>query len=167
MSTLPLRKKFAAVYRAPDGAVWKLAAAAKKDARPVRTPVKPTETAIYLGVTRPKASKIFYEALGMSVDRDYGDKFVDFTIAPGGCRLGLLPRRAPAKDAGVDELGRGFSAVVLTHTAGCRDDVDALLKAADSAGGRVAVAATPTEHGDYAGHFTDPESYHWMVTTYA
>lgn len=99
----------------------------------------------------------------MSVDHDYGDKFIDFTVADGGCRLGLLPRKALAKDVGVDEHGDGFSALVLTHTAASRADVDALLAAADSAGGRVTAAATQTDQGDYAGHFADPDGYHWRV----
>ncbi|MFC4059574.1 VOC family protein [Planomonospora corallina] len=166
----PARKRlfgeFAAVYRAPDGAVWKLAAASKKDTGPVRAPVKPIETAIYLGVARPKASKVFYEALGMSADRDYGDKFVDFTIAGGVWRLGLMPRGALAEDAGVDEHGSGFPAAVLTHTAASRDEVDALLRTADSAGGRVTAAAARTDQGDYTGHFTDPDGHHWTITAH-
>ena len=157
--------EFTAVYQAPDGAVWKLAAATNKDTGPASRPPKPTETAIYLGVTKPKASKTFYEALGMSADRDYGDKFIDFTITDGVCRLGLLPRKALAKDAGVDEHGDGFSAVFLTHTAASREEVDTLLSAA-AAGGRCA-AATQTDQGEYAGYFTDPDGYHWKITTQA
>ncbi|MCC5580264.1 VOC family protein [Microtetraspora sp. AC03309] len=165
----PARKQlfgeFTAVYQAPDGAVWKLAAASKKDTDPVPDPPKPTESAIYLGVAKPMASRAFYEGLGMSVNHDYGDKFLDFAIADGVCRLGLLPRKALAKDAGVDEHGDGFSALVLTHIAASRDDVDALLAAADSAGGRVTAAAARTDRGDYAGHCTDPDGYHWRITT--
>jgi predicted lactoylglutathione lyase len=157
--------EFTAVYQAPDGAVWKLAAASKKDTNPVPDPPKPTETAVYLGVAKPTASRAFYERLGMSVNHDYGDKFIDFTIADGVCRLGLLPRKALAKDAGVDERGDGFSALVLTHTAPSRDEVDTLLAAAGSAGGRVTAAATRTGQGDYTGHFTDPDGYHWRITT--
>ena len=159
--------EFTAVYQAPDGAVWKLTAASKKDTGPASGPPKPTETATFLGVAKPKASKVFYETLGMSVDRDYGDKFIDFTIADGMCRLGLLPRKALAKDVGVDEHGDGFSALVLTHTAASRDDVDALLAAAGSAGGRVTAAAARTDQGDYAGQFTDPDGHHWRITAHA
>ncbi|GGO72058.1 VOC family protein [Nonomuraea cavernae] len=157
--------EFVAVYQAPDGAVWKLAAASSKDTDLAPDPPKPTETALFLGVAKPKTSKAFYEKLGMNVDRDYGDKFIDFTIADGACRLGLLPRKALAKDAGVDEHGDGFSALVLTHTAATCDDVDALLAAADSAGGRVTAPAAQTGQGDYAGHFTDPDGHHWRITT--
>lgn len=159
--------EFTAVYQAPDGAVWKLAAASKKDMDPVPGSPKPTETAVYLGVAKPKTSKSFYEALGMSVDRDYGDKFIDFTIAGSACRLGLLPRKALAKDVGVDERGSGFSALVLAHAAASRDNVDALLAAADSAGGRVTATASQTDQGEYAGHFTDPDGFRWRVTARA
>ncbi|MFV2177994.1 VOC family protein [Actinomadura sp. LOL_016] len=156
--------EFTAVYRAPDGAVWKLAAASKKDTGAVPDPPEPIETAVYLGVAEPKASKAFYETLGMSVDHDYGDKFIDFTVADGTSRLGLLPRKALAKDAGVDEHGDGFSGLVLTHTAASRADVDALLADAESAGGRVTSAAVQSDLGGYAGRFTDPDGYHWCIT---
>ncbi|MFE6384858.1 VOC family protein [Nocardiopsis dassonvillei] len=159
--------EFTAVHRAPDGALWKLAAATKRNTRPLTPPVRPTETALYLGVSRPTESKAFYEALGMSADRDYGDTFVDFTVTDGACRLGLLTRKALAKDAGVDERGHGFPALALTHTAASRDEVDTLLRTADSAGGRVAAAAARTERGDYTGHFTDPDGFRWTVTARA
>ncbi|WP_068160333.1 VOC family protein [Rhodococcus phenolicus] len=155
--------EFTAVYQAPDGAVWKLTAASKKDTDRIPTVPKPTETAVFLGVAKPKASKVFYEALGMRTDRDYGNKFVDFTIAGGGSRLGLLSRKALAKDAGVDEHGDGAGTLVLTHTAASRDDVDALLAAAHSSGGRVTATGSPTGQGEYAGHFTDPDGYHWKI----
>ncbi len=155
--------EFTAAYQAPDGVVWKLSAAAKKDSGLVPDPPKPTETAVYLGVAKPKTSKVFYETLGMGIDRDYGDKFVDFAVADGVCRLGLLPRKALAKDVGVDGNGDGFSALVLTHRVASRDDVDALLAAAGSAGGRIVASAARTDQGGYAGHFTDPDGYHWRV----
>lgn len=159
--------EYTAVYRAPDGAVWKLAADAKKDTGPMPDPPEPIETAVYLGVARPKVSKAFYAALGMSTRHDYGNKFVDFTIADGECRLGLLPRRALAKDVGVDEHGEGFSALELTCTAASGADVDALLGAVESAGGRVTATAAGDERGAYAGRFTDPDGFHWCVTAQA
>ncbi|MFF2850152.1 VOC family protein [Streptomyces sp. NPDC058001] len=157
--------EFAAVYRAPDGAVWKLAAATKKDKDPVPDPPKPTETAVFLGVAEPKASKVFYEALGMRVDRDYGDKFIDFTIADGVCRLGLLPHKALAKDAGVDDQGDGFSALVLTHTATSRTEIDNLVATATSAGAHITTPPTETPQGTYTAHFTTPDNHHWKLTT--
>lgn len=68
---------FSGVFRAPDGTVWKLSAQAKKDTGPAKNPPQPSETPIFLGVAEPKSSKEFYTALGLTVDRDYGNKFVD------------------------------------------------------------------------------------------
>lgn len=154
---------FSAVYRAPDGAVWKLAAPSKKDTGPAERPPVPTEIITILGVADPGASKVFYEALGMPVDRDYGNKFVDFRLTPGKSRLALIQRRALAKDAGVDSDGSGFQALVLHHRAESPEEVDALLTTAAAAGGRITVAAGRTEQG-YCGHFTDPDGFRWKVS---
>ncbi|GAB3652437.1 VOC family protein [Glycomyces tarimensis] len=156
---------FSAVYRAPDGAIWKLASPNKKDSGPAGDPPVPTETAVFLGVADAKASKGFYEALGMKTDRDYGSKFVDFALEPGACRLGLLPRDLLAKDAGVGEDGDGFRAVVLHRRAGSPEEVDALMAAAVAAGARTAVPAAGTDWGGYSGHFADPDGFLWKVAS--
>ena len=153
---------FTAVFRAPDGAVWKLAAATRKDTGPAGQPPRPTEVGALLGVAEPKASAAFYAALGMTVDRDYGSKYVDFRLPAGSFRLGLMPRKALAKDAGVDDDGAGFRAVVLDRRAGSRAEVDALLAAAVAAGGRLAVAAAEAE-GGCAGYLADPDGFVWRV----
>lgn len=155
--------EFTAVFEAPDGAVWKLAAASAKDAGPVSSTPEPTETAVYLGVASPTSTKSFYEALGMSVEHDYGNKFIDFTVTAGSCRLGLLPRKGLAKDVGVAERGEGFGALALTHTAASPEEVDALLAAAAALGARTVAGAAGADRGDYAGYFTDPGGYHWRV----
>ncbi|ONK16098.1 VOC family protein [Streptomyces sp. MP131-18] len=155
---------FSAVCRAPDGAIWKLSAPTKKDTGPAAEPPVPTETAALLGVAAPTASKAFYAALGMTVDRDYGDKYIDFRPAPGTCRLGLMTRKALARDAGVGGDGAGFRAVALNRRAESREEADALLAAADSAGGHVVVAAAETE-GGYSGYFTDPDGFLWQVAS--
>ncbi|GAB3230437.1 glyoxalase [Glycomyces halotolerans] len=154
---------FSAVYRAPDGAVWKLAAPTKKDTGPAASPPAPTETAVFLGVADPQTSKAFYEALGMTVDRDYGDKFVDFTIEPGKCRLGLLPSRSLAKDAGLDEETAANPAVVCNRTVASREEVDAVMTTAVEAGGRVEIEAGERDWGGYSGHFADPDGFLWKI----
>lgn len=164
----PPRKRifgeFTAVFRAPDGSVWKLAASGKRDSGPVTGVPKPAEIAVYLGVARPKATAAFYRALGMVVDHDYGDTFTDFTVTGGRWRLGLLPRAALAKDVGVDPHGTGFPALVLTHTAASRADVDTLLATAASSGGQITAPAAESDRGDYAGHFTDPDGTRWTTS---
>lgn len=157
---------FTAVYQAPDGAIWKLASASKKDIGPAEDPPVPTEpTVVLLGVAEPKASKSFYQALGMSPDRDYGSQYIDFHPASGTLRLGLMQRRTLAKDANVREDGSGFRSVVFKHGVVSRDEVEALLQAAVSAGGQVSVGARKSEGDVYSGYFTDPDGFLWKVTT--
>lgn len=156
--------EYTAVFRAPDGTLWKLAAATRKDRGPVPDPPEPVETAVYLGVASPKASRIFYEALGMDTRHDYGDTFVDFAAASGTSRLGLLRRAALAKDVGVDARGAGPTGLVLTHAAASRAELDAVLSRAHAAGAHV----TAPEPGDaHTGGFTDPDGHRWRITATA
>ncbi|WP_220448006.1 VOC family protein [Nonomuraea diastatica] len=163
----PARKalfgSFSGVFRAPDGALWKLAAATGKDTGPAAEAPLPAETTVILGVATPKASRAFYEALGMTADRDYGNKYIDFHPAKAAARLCLMERGVLARDAGTGKDGDGFPAMVLTHTAESRADVDALLAAAAAAGGRVTVAAAEISGGRYRGSFTDPDGFWWEV----
>ncbi|GAB3258770.1 VOC family protein [Kineosporia babensis] len=155
---------FSAVYRTPDGSIWKLAAPHRKDDGPAQNPPVPTEVGALLGVQDTKASKAFYEALGMKVDRDYGDKYIDFHVEEGRCRLALMPRKTLAKDAGVEESGSGFHHSVFTYRADSREEADLLLSAAASSGGKVAVPAAEDENGTYRGAFSDPDGNLWNVT---
>lgn len=157
---------FSAVYRAPDGAIWKLATEKKKDSGPAGSPPIPTEVVCVLGVADPRASKTFYEALGMMVDRDYGKKFIDFRADSGSYRLGLLTPSALAKDAGLDGVETDPDAAVLTHHAESRDAVDELLKAVIDAGGQVADPAAEIEGDGYVGRFADPDGYRWTVSSH-
>jgi predicted lactoylglutathione lyase len=74
-----------------------------------------------------------------------------------------MQRPVLAKDAGVDQEGDGFPAMVLTHRAASDEDVDALLAAAVSAGGRITTEAAQAEHG-YTGHMADPDGFLWKLT---
>lgn len=157
---------FSAVYEAPDGAIWKLAASTKKDTGPVGVPPIPTEpTVIIIGVADLKTSKEFYTALGMTVDRDYGNQYVDFQPGSGTCRLGLMQRKTLAKDANVHANGSGFRSVAFGHVVTSRDEVDGLLSAAVFAGGQTAVTARESTGNTYAGYFVDPDGFLWHVST--
>lgn len=156
---------FSAAYQAPDGSIWKLSAASKKDKGAAGDPPIPTETAVLLGVNDPNVSKAFYVALGMKVDRDYGNKYIDFAPAPGTGRLGLMQRPVLAKDVGVKADGDGFRRLVFYHQAKSRTEVDTIFKAVVTAGGQIVVAARETELGRYAGLFSDPDGFVWKVSS--
>lgn len=148
----------AGVFRAPDGAIWKIAAPTRKDTGPASNPPQPTETVVILGVVSPKVTRDFYTALGMMVDRDYGDKFIDFQQTPGMCRLGLMTRKSLAKDAGLRDDGGVPHFPLFTHKIDTRDEIDALLDAARAAGASV-------ERDGSSGTFRDPDGWAWRVET--
>lgn len=154
---------FSGVFQAPDGSLWKVASERKRDSAAPSDPPRPNETGIILGVADPRASRDFYSALGMSVDRAYGSKYIDFTPAPGTSRLCLMQRKDLAKDVGVGADGSGFGSLVLSRDAASRDEVELLLQKAESAGGTITVAAAETEWGGYTGHIADPDGVIWKI----
>lgn len=155
---------FSAVVQLADGTVWKFAAPTKKDTGRAENPPRPTEIVAILGAAEPKASKKFYESLGMTAERDYGNKFVDFEFVPGSFRLGLMPHRDLVKDAGLASTESGSRRAILTHRAGSPTEVDTLLAAAAAAGGQIAVSSTTADNGTSAGVFADPDGHLWKVT---
>lgn len=154
---------FSGAFQAPDGSIWKVASERKKDSAESAVPPRPSETGIILGVADPKDSRNFYAAMGMSVDRDYGNTYIDFTPAPGASRLCLMRRKDLAKDVGVDAEGSGFRSVVLSKDATSRDEVEDLLQRAAAAGGTITSPAAETEWGGYTGHFNDPDGVIWKI----
>ncbi|MVT26438.1 hypothetical protein GNZ21_08745 [Nesterenkonia alkaliphila] len=128
-------------------------------------PPKPTETGILLGVADPKASKRFYAALGMAVDRDYGAKYVDFTVTGGALRLGLMQRQDLAKDVGLAAAGSGFQQLVLSHDAASAQDVDDLVHRAEAVGAAITAPPAAQEWGGYMGYFTDPGGGVWKIAS--
>lgn len=157
--------EFAGSVRAPDGSLWKLAAASKRDPRGDAGSASQatTETAVYLAVASPKTSKKFYEALGMTTEHDYGDTFVDFTVSGGRSRLGLIPVKGLAKDLGIsgDEPATGCPGVALRHNAGSRKAVDALVAAAESAGG--SVISAPGTDDSVGAVVADPDGHRLVI----
>lgn len=155
--------EFAAIFEAPDGSLWKVAAESGKNAGPARGATSPIEVLVILGVASPRTSSAFYAALGMSVDRDYGNQYLDFHHATGRFRLGLMTRKELAKEAKCNADGSGFHGVVFHRRAESRQEVGQILATAASAGGTITVAAAAESWGGYAGHFTDPDGFVWKV----
>ncbi|MFI6938416.1 VOC family protein [Streptomyces sp. NPDC050418] len=117
-------------------------------------------TLISLGVTDLARAKGFYEALG------WRGQEVEETVffQAGGSALVLWDREKLAADAGVDAgAGPVFGGIVLAHNVRSDDEVDALLAAAASAGGRVSKPAAVNVVGFYSGTFADPDGHLWEV----
>jgi len=80
----------------------------------------------------------------------------------GGAVLTLFSWEAFAKDANVDAQGSGFSGFALAHNVAEREQVDATLAEAVSAGARIMQPAEDLVFGR-CGYFADPEGHLWEV----
>jgi len=99
---------YGAVLQAPDGTVWKLAASSKKNTGPASPAFE--HLVLLLGVDDVKATKQFYVDQGFEVQKSYGGKYAELVSEP--VDLALYPRKAAAKDAGVDPAGSGSHRLV-------------------------------------------------------
>ncbi|WP_283137096.1 VOC family protein [Rhizohabitans arisaemae] len=152
---------FAGSFRSPDGTIWKVSAPKKKDTATASSPPLPTEIVLLLGVTDVAASRRFYEGLGFTVDRDYGSKFVDFAFRAPAFRLGLMPRKALARDVG------GVLADTTTADGGItlvsrQDTPEAARRLTETA--RAQHPDRRAEGASTGDVFTDPDSIAWAVT---
>jgi uncharacterized protein len=116
---------------------------------------------ITLGVEDLKRSTEFYERLGWRRSKASSDGITFFQA--GGMALALYPRSELAKDAHVTPDGDGFRAVSLAFNTRNRDEVDSVLKEAESAGAKVIKPAQEAFWGGYSGYFSDPDGFLWEV----
>jgi predicted lactoylglutathione lyase len=113
---------YGGVVQAPDGAIWKVATSSKKDSGPAVRKVD--ELVLLLGAADVKASKSFYTDHGLTVEKSFGGKYVQFAAA-GAIKLALYGHKALAKDAGVSPEGSGAHRLaILTGGTGAFTDPD-------------------------------------------
>jgi predicted lactoylglutathione lyase len=87
---------------------------------------------------------VFFQTGGIAVVRWHQDKLADDAT---------LPRFS----------GSGFRGVALAHNVWEKDDVDAIVAAAQAAGGTVTRAPAETFYGGYAGYFADLDGHLWEI----
>jgi predicted lactoylglutathione lyase len=114
---------------------------------------------ITLGIADVGVSKAFYERLGWKVGLDV-EETVFFQI--GGSVLALWGRDKLAEDSGVLDPG-GWGGVTLAHNVDSRDEVDAVIEQARTAGARIGREPAETFYGGYAGVFIDPDGHPWEI----
>jgi predicted lactoylglutathione lyase len=115
---------------------------------------------VTLGVADVGRSRAFYEALGLTGHE--AEETVFFQA--GGLAVILWGREKLAADARIaDDLSSRSGGIMLAHNVGTRDDVDAILRDAQAAGGVVTKPAEETFYGGYAGHFRDPDGHVWEI----
>ena len=108
--------------RAPDGTIWKVASSSKKETGPATRQID--DIVLLLGCANVVASKQFYVERGLAVKRSFGGKYAEFHTPEAPVRLGLYPRRALAKDAGVPPEGTGSHRIAVNSDAGPFTDPD-------------------------------------------
>jgi uncharacterized glyoxalase superfamily protein PhnB len=122
---------YGGVFRAPDGAIWKVATPTKKDTGPPTGRID--AVVLLLGAQDVAASKQFYLDRGLAVARSFGRRYVEFDGPSGSVTLALYGRRALAKDVGVAADGTGSHRLVIAAEGGPFTDPDAFTWEAASA----------------------------------
>lgn len=130
--------------------------------------MEPRVTIVTLGVDDLERAVAFYrDGLGLPTTGIIGTEFengaVAFFTLEGGLRLALWPRTSLAADAGLAVQPPSATDLSLAHNVASRDDVDAVMRQAAAAGGRIVKPAQPTFYGGYAGYFQDPDGHLWEV----
>jgi predicted lactoylglutathione lyase len=115
---------------------------------------------VTLGVADVGRARRFYEALGWKPAAGASDDVTFFQA--GGTVLGLWSRAALAEDSGIED-GGGWGGITLAHNVRSPTVVDAVLVAAERAGGSVVRRGAETFWGGYSGLFADPDGHCWEV----
>jgi catechol 2,3-dioxygenase-like lactoylglutathione lyase family enzyme len=116
---------------------------------------------ITLGVVNLQRSREFYERLGWRRSMPQNEGIVFFQT--GGMALALYPRDELAKDANIPSEVGSFSGVTLAFNARNREEVDAVLAEAQTAGAKLVKPAQEAFWGGYSGYFADPDGFLWEV----
>lgn len=128
---------------------------------------------ITLAVEDLERSLSFYRSLGLEsegiIASEYpgDDEMAAGAIAlfplDGGLVLSVFPRSELAKDARIPPAAPTSGLFSIGHAVGSREEVDAVLDAAEAAGATVTVEAYDRPFGVYSGYFQDPDGHLWEV----
>ena len=116
---------------------------------------------VTLGVADVGRAVGFYEALGWKADNDWRAQGVAF-FQCGGMAVALWSREELAADSTIDDPG-GWGGVTVAYNVRSPAEVDAVLAAAEAAGGTIARPGGETEWGGYNGIFHDPDGHAWEI----
>lgn len=116
---------------------------------------------VTLGVENLERSTAFFERLGWrrSVKQAEGVSFFQC----GSVAVSLFPRTKLAEDAGISPDTAGFGGFAISYNARSREDVDAVLAEAKSAGADIVKPADVAFWGGYSGYFRDLDGHLWEV----
>jgi catechol 2,3-dioxygenase-like lactoylglutathione lyase family enzyme len=109
------------------------------------------------------AARAFYcDGLGWTALLDVPGEIIFFQVAPA-LVLGLFESAAFVADmAGTSADGR-LGGLTLSHNVDSPADVDATVRQAVEAGGRLLKSPQTADFGGYHGHFADPNGVVWEI----
>jgi catechol 2,3-dioxygenase-like lactoylglutathione lyase family enzyme len=120
-----------------------------------------------------RALRFYRDGLGLQTAGVIGTEFAgDETHAAGaialfplhgGLILALYPRTDLAKDASIPPGPPASGAFSFGHAVGSRNEVDAVLAAAQAAGATVTDPPHDRPWGIYSGYFRDPNGHLWEI----
>jgi predicted lactoylglutathione lyase len=135
--------------------------------------MKPRIHVITLAVEDLEGALSFYRNLGLKSPGIVATEFPgDDEMAAGdiamfqldrGLILCVYPRRELAKDAKIPPPTPSSGSFSIGHAVASREEVDAMLDAAQAAGATVTVKAYDRPFGVYSGYFQDPDGHLWEV----
>jgi len=128
--------------------------------------MKPRITVITIGVDDMERALRFYrDGLGLPtqgiVGTEYGEGAVAFFDLQSGVKLAIWLRRSIARDAGLAEGPPSATEFTLGHNVSSKEEVDAVMEQARSAGATITVEPQNTFWGGYSGYFRDPDGHLW------
>jgi uncharacterized protein len=136
--------------------------------------MEPRIHVLTLAVADLDRSLAFYrDGLGLETEGIGGTEFPGDDDTPagavvmfqlhGGLILALYPRTELAKDAGIPVGTPSTGEFSIGHLVGSREEVDALLRQAESAGATLIDDPHERPWGVYSGYFRDPDGHLWEV----
>ena len=130
--------------------------------------MRPRITVVTIGVDDLERSVRFYrDGLGLRTNGIIGTEFAHGAVAffdlEHGLKLALWPRESLAHDARLVQTPPSPTEFSLGHNVASRQEVDAAMAQARSAGAVIVKPAADTFYGGYAGYVQDPDGHLWEV----
>jgi len=130
--------------------------------------MKPRIAVLTIGVDDLERSVTFYrDGLGLHtpgiIGQEYEHGAVAFFDLEGGMKLALWARDNLSHDSTFPKSAPSPTEFSLGHNVRTKEEVDAVLAQAKTAGAKIVKPAADTFWGGYGGYFQDPDGHLWEV----
>jgi len=130
--------------------------------------MRPRIKVVTLGVNDLEKSLAFYrDGMGLPTQGIIGTEFEDGAVVFFNLNddliLALYPKAALAKDAKVSVRPPNPAEFSIGHNVKSKQEVDAVMKQAETAGAKITDPARDRFWGGYSGYFQDPDGHLWEI----